>query len=121
MHSRNHSRKQETRERVAHPSRMLASASRDRELFLCDASARDSRIRTRLFRRDAKTSTRDACATRKTEPDWTIFHNKFPPTPRVGLVRLTSLRRSQTAATTGRIVQLSFFFLRRSFFALHLL
>src|SRR5206468_12315339 len=65
---------------VAHPPRMLASASRDRELFLCDVAARDSRVRTRLFRRDAETNTRDACATRKTRPNWTIFHNKLPPT-----------------------------------------
>ena len=39
------------------------------------------------------------------KPNWTILHNKFPPTPRVGLV------------WRGRIAQLSFFFLRRSFFA----
>ncbi|KAF5409473.1 MAG: hypothetical protein Udaeo2_02520 [Candidatus Udaeobacter sp.] len=49
--------------------------------------------------------------------NWTILHNKLSPTQRVGLVRLTSLRRLQTAVTTGWIVQLSFFFLRRSFFA----
>ena len=40
--------------------------------------------------------------------NWAILHNKFPPTPRVGLVCL---------AFAKRIAQLSFFFLRRSFFA----
>ena len=38
-------------------------------------------------------------------------HNKFPPTPRVGLVRRRMFSKR-------RIAQLSFFFLRRSFFAL---
>jgi hypothetical protein len=35
--------------------------------------------------RDALASIRDECATRN-EPNWTILHNKLPPTPRVGLV-----------------------------------
>src|SRR6266850_7421327 len=42
------------------------------------------------------------------KPDWTILHNKFPPTPRVGLVRRRMFSKR-------RIAQLSFFFLRRSF------
>src|SRR5437764_15356565 len=33
----------------------------------------------------APQNTRDKCATRN-QPDWTILHNKFPPTLRVGLV-----------------------------------
>ena len=70
----------------AHPSRVLASASRGRELFLLRrAVARDACDWKRLFRRDAETNTRDACAPRN-KPKWTILHNKFPPTPRVGLV-----------------------------------
>src|SRR4029434_9829762 len=43
------------------------------------------------------------------KPNWTILHNKFPPTPRVGLVRPRTFSKR-------RIAQLSFFFLRRSFF-----
>jgi len=39
-----------------------------------------------LFRRDAETSIRNGCAPRN-KPNWTISHNKLPPTPRVGLVR----------------------------------
>ena len=39
-----------------------------------------------LRSRDALASIRDGCAPRN-EPDWTILHNKLPPTPRVGLVR----------------------------------
>src|ERR1043166_2363718 len=42
------------------------------------------------------------------KPNWTILHNKLPPTQRVGLVR-PRLMASHA--------QLSFFFLRRSFFA----
>ncbi len=36
----------------------------------------------RLFRRDAETNTRDGCVTRtnSNEPNWTILHNKLPPT-----------------------------------------
>src|SRR6266700_3720624 len=110
---------------VAHPSRVLAGASYARELFLCDATARDSRVRTRLFRRDAESPsrtgacTRDACATRN-EPNWTILHNKLPPTQLRELDLLGShcFDGHRTAATTGRIAQLSFFFLRRSFFGL---
>jgi hypothetical protein len=41
------------------------------------------------------------------KPNWTILHNKFPP---------TQLRESDLYGR-GRIAQLSFFFLRRSFFA----
>ena len=55
--------------RVAHTSRVLAMASRNRELSLPvgDMRARFlARVRSeRLFWRDAKTSTRDVCATRR--------------------------------------------------------
>ena len=70
---------------------MLASASRDRGLLLRATTPRDLCVRKRLFRRDAESpsrtgiSTRDARAT-PSKPHWTILHNKFPPTPRVGLV-----------------------------------
>jgi len=40
-------------------------------------------------------------------PNWTILHNKFPPTQRVGLVRPRMFSKR-------RIAQLSFFLLRRS-------
>src|SRR5207247_4529861 len=55
-------------DRVAHPSRVLASASRDRGLFLRTPTPRDLCVRKRLFRRDAETSTRDARAT-PSKPD----------------------------------------------------
>src|SRR5207247_9709033 len=82
----------------------MACPPRDRELFFCDANGRDSRVKKRLFRRDAETSTRDACALRN-EPNWTILHTSF-----------LQLRESDLYGR-GRIAQLSFFFLRRSFFA----
>src|ERR1041385_6209417 len=70
----------------------------------------------------APRNTRDGCASPK--PDWTILHNKLPPTQRVGLVcRVAAVsdrrlfRRSEIAATARHIAQLSFFFLRRSFIA----
>ncbi len=49
--------------RVAHPSRMLASASRDRGLLLGYPITCSVHLRERLFRRDAETSTRDGCVT----------------------------------------------------------
>ena len=48
---------------VAHAFRVLASASRDRELPLWQAMIAGPAPTKRLFRRDAETSTRDACAT----------------------------------------------------------
>jgi hypothetical protein len=87
---------------------MLATASRHRGLFFGGARHRDSRFKERLFRRDAETNTRDACATRtnSNEPYWAISHTSF-----------LQLRESDLYGR-GRIAQLSFFFLRRSFFAL---
>jgi len=55
--------------RVAHASRVLATVSRRRELLLCQASTRNSRLMRSMFRRDAESPsrtgicTRDACAT----------------------------------------------------------
>ena len=49
--------------RVAHTFRVLASASRDRELFRFEKDLGFCRPCKRLLRRDAATSTRDACAT----------------------------------------------------------
>ena len=48
---------------VAHAFRVLASSSRDRELPLGQATIAGPAPARRLFRRDAETSTRDACAT----------------------------------------------------------
>ena len=48
----------------AHASRALASASCDRELSLRQVTATGQPLKQRLFRRDAETSTRDACAIR---------------------------------------------------------
>jgi len=56
---------------VAHASRVLAMASRHRGLFFRCSCSRS------LFRRDAETSTRDACATRKNSP--IIDCRSFPP------------------------------------------
>jgi hypothetical protein len=50
---------------VAHPSRVLAMVSRHRELFLYHATNPKFRLKKSLFRRDAETNTRDACATQK--------------------------------------------------------
>ncbi len=52
--------------RVAHASRVLASASRDRELSLRQTKTAVQHFDKRFFRRDAETNTRDACATRIT-------------------------------------------------------
>jgi hypothetical protein len=55
--------------RVAHASRVLATVSRRRELLLCQASTRNSRLMRSMFRRDAESPSRtgicmrDACAT----------------------------------------------------------
>ena len=49
--------------RVAHPSRMLASASRDRGLLLGYPITCGLHLQQRLFRRDAEASTRDGRAT----------------------------------------------------------
>ncbi len=48
--------------RVAHVSRVLAMASRHRGLFFSNQKQK------RLFRRDAETNTRDACATQSLSP-----------------------------------------------------
>ena len=50
----------------AHASRVLASASRDRELLLPQATAITQCFEKPLFRRDAETNTRDACAPQNT-------------------------------------------------------
>jgi hypothetical protein len=49
--------------RVAHPSRMLAKASRDRGLLLGYPVICGLHLQQRLFRRDVETSTRDRRAT----------------------------------------------------------
>jgi hypothetical protein len=46
----------------ADASRVMASASRDRELSLRRAMIAGQHLKERSFRRDAETSTRDACA-----------------------------------------------------------
>ena len=49
--------------RGAHASRVLANASSRSRTFHCDFDRWQALHEQRLFRRDAKTSTRDACAT----------------------------------------------------------
>jgi hypothetical protein len=49
---------------VAHASRVLTSASRDRELSLWQRAIPRHAFKKRLLRRDAETNTLDACATR---------------------------------------------------------
>ncbi len=54
-------------QRVAHSSRVLANASsRSRTFPLTSGSSLRTTFEERLFRRDAETSTRDACATQTT-------------------------------------------------------
>jgi hypothetical protein len=54
--------------RVAHASRVLANASSRSRTFRGAFLAEQTLHKERLFRRDAETSTRDACATRITRP-----------------------------------------------------
>ena len=51
---------------VAHASRVLANASSRSRTFRSAFLAEQTLHKERLFRRDAETSTRDACATRIT-------------------------------------------------------
>jgi hypothetical protein len=62
--------------RGAHPSRMLASASRDRGLPLRDAPIAIA-LYERLFGRDAEISTRDACTTQSSSPRYSSSRRSF--------------------------------------------
>src|SRR5882724_13467527 len=62
--------------RGAHPSRMLASASRDRGLPLRDATTAIASYE-RLFRRDAEISTRDARTTQSSSPRYFSSRRSF--------------------------------------------
>src|SRR6266446_7377343 len=72
----------------AHASRVLVSASRRNNPLPLHQCSVPATSRKSWRSRDATANTRGACAPRKIQNKtyWAISHNKFPPTPRVGLV-----------------------------------
>src|SRR4029077_2647325 len=71
--------------------RNIKTRGRDDNLFNLRVARRRNR---RSFLRDAndwrerEQRKQESVRSPKTKPNWTISHNKFPPTPRVGLARV---------------------------------